>query len=148
MSSRIAAALTISRLAQLGGVNLETVRYYERKGLLPKPPRTDAGYRLFPPEAARRLRFIKRAQALGFSLKEIRELLSLRMRPGASRADMLRRAQRKVVDVDEKIRTLTAIRTALVELSDRCDGCGPLDNCPILDAFEDVEGATQDATHD
>jgi MerR family mercuric resistance operon transcriptional regulator len=68
--------LPISNLAELGGVNQETVRYYEREGLLEKPPRTASGYRVFPPEAARRLRFIKRAQELGFSLSEIRELLS------------------------------------------------------------------------
>ena len=73
--------LTISRLARLGGVNLETVRYYEREGLLPRPPRTRSGYRIFPNDAARRLRFIKRAQQLGFSLAEIRELLTLKVRP-------------------------------------------------------------------
>src|SRR5260370_33590320 len=74
--------LTIGRLARQGGVNLETIRYYERQGLLPKPPRTAAGYRMFPRETGRRLRFIKRAQELGFSLNEIRELLSLRMNQG------------------------------------------------------------------
>jgi len=71
--------LTIGHLAKSAGVNLETVRYYERRGLLPKPPRSASGYRLFPSDAARRLRFIRRAQELGFSLKEIRELLSLRV---------------------------------------------------------------------
>src|SRR6266849_6356183 len=100
--------LTISRLARQGGVNLETIRYYEREGLLPKPPRTPAGYRMFPRETARRLRFIKRAQELGFSLKEVRELLSLRMKPGAKRADMRARAERKIADIEEKIRTLEA----------------------------------------
>jgi DNA-binding transcriptional MerR regulator len=69
-------SLTIGRLAQQVGINLETVRFYERQGLLPKPPRSTSGYRLFPAEAARRLRFIKRAQELGFSLNEIRELLA------------------------------------------------------------------------
>lgn len=71
--------LTIGRLAQEVGINLETVRFYERKGLLPKPPRSTSGYRLFPADTARRLRFIKRAQDLGFSLSEIRELLMLRL---------------------------------------------------------------------
>jgi len=70
-------SLTISCLAKQAGVNLETVRYYERRGLLPRPPRNASGYRLFPAEAARRLRFIRRAQELGFSLTEIRELLLL-----------------------------------------------------------------------
>lgn len=72
-------SFTIGRLATKAGVNLETVRFYERRGLLPKPPRSTSGYRLFPPEAAQRLRFIRRAQELGFSLKEIWELLSLRL---------------------------------------------------------------------
>ena len=73
--------LTIGRLAQEVGINLETVRFYERRGLLRKPPRGASGYRLFPADAARRLKFIKRAQELGFSLHEIRELLALRMSP-------------------------------------------------------------------
>src|SRR6266849_8482933 len=124
--------LTVSRLARLGGVNLETIRYYERQGLLPKPPRSASGYRLFPADAARRLRFIKRAQELGFSLKEIRDLLSLRMRPGTSRADIQARADAKVADIDEKIRTLKAMKNTLHGLTEQCGGCGPLDECPIL----------------
>ena len=128
--------LTISRLARRGGVNLETVRYYERQGLLPKPPRTAAGYRLFPEDAARRLRFIKRAQELGFSLREIRDLLSLRVRPGTSRADIRARAQAKMLDVDRKIQSLQAIKKALRMLTDRCDGCGPIAACPILESLD------------
>ena len=73
--------LTTSEVAKRGGVNLETIRYYERRGLLPKPPRTVSGYRIFAPEALRRLRFVKRAQAIGFSLQEIKTLLSLRAAP-------------------------------------------------------------------
>src|SRR5260370_37431873 len=101
-----AEKLTSRRLGQLGGVNLGTIRYYERQGLLPEPPRTAAGYRVFPREAARRLRFIKRAQELGFSLNEIAELLALRVKPGAKQADMLARAEAKMTDIDQKIRTL------------------------------------------
>src|SRR5713226_7160083 len=130
--------LTVSRLARLGGVNLETIRYYERKGLLPKPPRTASGYRVFPTDAARRLRFIKRAQELGFSLKEIRDLLSLRIRPGMSRADIQARAHAKVADIDEKIRTLNGMKKALRGLAERCDGCGPLDECPILRSLDEI----------
>jgi len=124
--------LTISRLARLGGVNLETIRYYERTGLLPKPPRTASGYRMFPPDAARRLRFIKRAQELGFSLAEIRDLFSLRVRQGTSRADIRSRANAKVADIDQKLRALKAMKKTLLALCDRCDGCGPLNDCPIL----------------
>jgi DNA-binding transcriptional MerR regulator len=131
--------LTIGRLARAGGVNLETIRYYERTGLLPKPPRTPSGYRMFPPDAARRLRFIKRAQELGLSLAEIRELLSLRMRPGTSRADIRRRATAKVADIDGKIKALKAMRKTLLALTAQCDGCGPVDACPILESFDDGE---------
>lgn len=129
--------LTISRLARLGGVNLETVRYYERQGLLTKPPRTASGYRVFSRDAVHRLRFIRRAQELGFSLREIRELLSLRIRPGSSRAEVRARANAKIADVEQKIRTLYAIKEALRSLTDRCDGCGPIAECPILESLDD-----------
>lgn len=140
MSKVISAErLTISRLAQLGGVNLETIRYYERQGLLPAPPRTAAGYRVFPKDAARRLRFIKRAQELGFSLNEVRELLSLRVKPGVNRADIRARAETKIADIEQKLRTLEAMKTALHNLTERCEGCGPLAECPILESLD--EGA-------
>ena len=132
--------LTISRLARLAGVNLETVRYYERRGLLAKPPRTASGYRVFPGETPRRLRFIKRAQVLGFSLSEIRELLSLQTRPGTSRAEIRVRAQAKMADVDEKIRALKAIKRTLRTLTDRCDGCGAVGECPILQSLDGRSG--------
>src|SRR5437879_4439940 len=83
--------LTIGRLSQESGVNLETVRFYERRGLLPKPPRSASGYRLYPAEALRRLRFIHRAKELGFSLTEIKELLSLRLSPRTSSAAVRQR---------------------------------------------------------
>lgn len=88
---------------------------------------------MFPSDAARRLRFIKRAQELGFSLKEIRDLLSLRVRPGTNRADIRARAEAKMEDIDQKIQALQAMKKALRSLSERCDGCGPLDDCPIPD---------------
>lgn len=128
--------LTISRLAQLGGVNLETIRYYKRQGLLPSPPRTAAGYRVFPRESARRLRFIKRAQELGFSLNEIRELLELRIKTGAKQVDMRRRAEAKIAEIDQKIRTLEAMKKTLSQLTNRCEGCGPLSDCPILESLD------------
>ena len=130
--------LTISRLAELGGVNQETVRYYEREGLLAKPPRTASGYRVFPPEAARRLRFIKRAQDLGFSLSEIRDLLSLRVDKRTTPADVRKRAEAKITDVDEKIRALTRMKDALRTLSEQCSACETLDECPILQTLDDV----------
>ena len=128
--------MTISRLAKLGGVNLETVRYYEREGLIPKPPRTRAG-RLFPAGAARRLRFIKRAQDLGFSLNEIRELLALR--PSTDRPKVRARAQSKIADIERKIHSLEAMKNVLGSLVDRCDRSGPSGECRILERLDHEE---------
>src|SRR5436309_5094914 len=98
--------LTTGQLARRGGVNLESIRFYERQGLLPKPPRTFSGYRVFSEDSVRRIRFVKRAQELGFSLREIKELLALRLEPGTSCADVRRRAEAKLSDIDRKISDL------------------------------------------
>ena len=129
--------LKIGHLARVGGVNLETIRYYEREGLLQKPPRTPAGYRLFPSETARRLRFIKRAQELGFSLGEIRELLTLRVKPGTKREHIRVLAEAKITDIDQKIQTLEAMKKALRKMTNRCEGCGPISGCPILETLDE-----------
>lgn len=129
-------ALTIGRLARQAGVNLETVRYYERRGLLPRPPRSTSGYRLFPREAARRLRFIRRAQELGFSLREIQELLSLRISRKANAKDVRKRAEAKIADIEAKIKTLDSMKRALRKLMTNCPGCGPLSECPILESLD------------
>jgi MerR family mercuric resistance operon transcriptional regulator len=129
--------LTTAKLANEGGVNVETIRYYERHGLLPKPPRTHSGYRIFSDDAVRRLHFIKHAQDLGFSLKEIKELLSLKVKPGSSCGDVRRRAEAKIVDVDQKIQHLQEIKGALVELTSACSGQGPASRCTILQALND-----------
>ncbi len=129
--------LTIGRLARLGGVNLETIRYYEREGLIAKPPRTHAGYRVFPQDAVRRLRFIKRAQELGFSLAEVRELLSLR--PRRDRGKARAHAQAKMADIERKIQTLQAVKRVLASLVDRCDRCEPISVCPILESLDHEE---------
>ena len=127
--------LTISRVAQLGGVNLETIRYYERRGLLEKAPRTQAGYRQFSPETAQRLRFIKRAQELGFSLDEIRELLTLRIKPRQKRPDIRARAEGKIADIERKIESLAAMKSVLRRLVDQCEYCAS-DECPILASLD------------
>jgi MerR family mercuric resistance operon transcriptional regulator len=126
--------LTTSRVAQLGGVNLETIRYYERRGLLPQAPRTQAGYRQFSPETAQRLRFIKRAQALGFSLDEVRELLALRMEK-RNRAEVRARAETKMADIKEKMKILAAMRDTLRRLIEQCEQCASAE-CPILDSLD------------
>jgi Hg(II)-responsive transcriptional regulator len=135
--------LKTSEVARRGGVNLETIRYYERRGLLPKPPRTAAGYRTFSQETVRRLRFVKRAQALGFSLKEIKELLSLRAAPKARCADVRARAEVKIAEIDAKIRALEAMRKALERLTAACRGRGSVSACPILESLDFEKQARQ-----
>jgi MerR family transcriptional regulator, copper efflux regulator len=127
-------------LADAAGVNIHTVRYYESRGLLPKPPRTGSGYRMYGLEDVKRLRFIKRAQELGFTLEEIGELLELRVEPGAGQAVRSHTAV-KIDEIDGKIRDLERIRAKLVELSAACDQHGTHDDCRVLHALED------DATH-
>ncbi len=129
-------SLTIGRLAKQAGVNLETVRFYERRGLLPRPPRSESGYRMFPADAARRLRFIRRAQELGFSLTEIGELLSLRLSRRTTNADIRTRAESKVSDIEAKIKSLESMKKTLQKLTRACDGCAPVAECPILESLD------------
>jgi DNA-binding transcriptional MerR regulator len=138
--------LTRGQLADEGKVNPETVRYYEQRGLLAKPSRSAAGYRLFDAEAVRRLRFIKHAQALGFSLNEVKELLALRVRPGVSCADVCRRAEAKLASVDEKLRALRSMRSTLVRLVGACANRGPVSACAIL-ASLDANDEPDSASH-
>lgn len=128
--------LTIGTLAKQSGVNLETVRFYERRGLLPEPPRSASGYRLYPIEAAHRLRFIKRAQELGFSLNEIEELLSLRISPRATSTQIKKRAESKIKDIEAKINTLESMKKTLQKLTRACVGCAPASECPILESLD------------
>lgn len=131
------AALKVGDVARQAGVNLQTVHYYERRGLLPKPPRTASNYRAYPQDAVLRVRFIKRAQDLGFTLQEIKELLSLRTTPGTRCTDVRHRAEAKVQDIDAKIQTLTAMRKALTNLIAGCPDAAPLSQCPILAALDE-----------
>ncbi len=131
--------LTISKLAKRGKVNLETIRYYERIGLILEPPRTNSGYRMYSPEAVRRVRFIKRAQELGFSLKEIKELLDLRISTDSTCADVQIRAQAKIADINEKIRSLQAMKKTLEQLDTACSGQGAISECVILESLSEVE---------
>lgn len=128
--------LTIGEVARRAQVNIETLRYYERRGLVLKPSRSPSNYRLYPEEAVQRVRFIKQAQELGFTLKEINELLSLRATPDAGCADVLKRAELKIKAIDEKVLTLKAMRKALSGLIAQCAGRGPITDCPILEALD------------
>ena len=128
--------LTIGRLAERGGVNLETVRYYEREGLMLPPPRKSSGHRAYSLNAIRRLRFIRRCQELGFSLGEIKELLALRRAPEEPCADVIRQIDVKTEEVERKIAQLRAIRRALRRLKDSCEGTCQISECPILENLD------------
>ena len=128
--------MTIGELADAAGVGVETIRFYERKKLLAQPKRPQSGFRRYDDDAARRIRFIRQAQELGFTLAEINQLLALRLDPERSCADVKSEAQTKIADIDEKIASLRVMRTALVEITRSCSGEGPTSACPILDAIE------------
>ena len=128
--------LTTGEVAKQAEVNIETLRYYERRGILPKPPRSRANYRRYPETAVQQVRFIKRTQRLGFSLNEIADSLFLRKNPQTSRAAVKVRAEAKLADIEAKIQHLTEMRDALAHVTALCDGKGSIDGCPILHALE------------
>jgi MerR family transcriptional regulator, copper efflux regulator len=132
--------LSIGDVAKQARVHVETLRYYERRGLLTEPPRSTSNYRLYSEETVRRVRFIKGAQELGFSLKEILELLSLRAEPTTSCEDIRERAEAKITDIEEKMRALQAMKRALAKLITECSGNGPITECPILESFDSGKG--------
>jgi MerR family copper efflux transcriptional regulator len=132
---------TIGALAKQANVHVETLRYYERRGLLAKPRRTIANYRFYSAEALQRVRFVKQAQELGFSLNEIKKLLALRATPRAKCSDVKKYASQKIVDIDLKIRSLTRMRQALSKLQKECSGAGPVTRCPILATLEKERSA-------
>lgn len=131
------ADLTIGGVARAAAVNVQTVRYYERRGLVVSPHRTPAGYRQYPSDVIARLRFIKHAQALGFSLNEIRELLALRVKPGVACETVAQRTRQKIALVTERIRQLKRIKVTLDHLAAACAGRRPTGDCPVLRAMED-----------
>ena len=132
------ASMTIGRLARSAEVGVETIRFYEREGLLTAPARTTSGYRQYPPEAVARLGFIRRAKSLGFSLAEIRVLLQL-ADPGremtADRAQVKALTQHKLADIDRRIEELQRMRAALADLDRQCSGRGSVAGCPIIEAL-------------
>jgi MerR family mercuric resistance operon transcriptional regulator len=133
--------LTIGQLARGAGVGVETIRFYEREGLLAEPDRRPSGYRQYPAEAVKRVRFIRHAKELGFTLKEIQELLELRVDPKSSCSDVRQRAQAKITDIEERIAALAQMKGALERLVRSCRGRGPTDECPILAVLDREENA-------
>lgn len=129
--------LSTGQVAARAGVNVETLRFYERRGLLKQPPRRPSGYRQYPPEVVRVVRFVKRAQALGFTLEEIAELLRLRDDRRSSCAEVRARAAAKIADVDGRLRSLRAMKRALEALVASCTRDASVRECPILEALDD-----------
>ncbi len=132
-------SLTIGVLAKKAGVGVETVRFYERRGLVGRPTRPRAGYRSYPADVVGRIRFIRNAQGLGFTLQEVKELLALRVTAGTSCAAVRARAAAKVADVKRRVADLDRIKAALDSLIAVCPGRGALVNCSILDALDSAE---------
>jgi len=124
--------MTVGTLARQAGVKIDTIRYYERHGLLPKASRTNSGYRVFTHVSVDRLKFIKEAQALGFTLNEVKQLLALRVSPGMTCNDVRERAEAKVADIQYKVDSLLAMTRALQQLVSACEAVGPASECSFL----------------
>ncbi len=130
-------SMTIGKAARRASVGVETIRFYERRGLIEQPPKPrNGGFRAYPDEIVGRVRFIRQAQVLGFSLREIDDLLSLRADPAADSEDVRKRATAKLAEVNRKITELERIRAALDTLIAACPGGGALRACSIIDALE------------
>ncbi|GJL61769.1 MAG: Hg(II)-responsive transcriptional regulator [Nitrospirales bacterium] len=128
--------MKIGQVAKRAGVNIETIRFYERKGLIIQPPRPNGGYREYHKETVAKIRFIKRTKDLGFSLTEIAELLSLQTNPKATCADVKQRAKAKILAIQKRVKGLQTMKRALGKLVESCSGSGSLDDCPIIGCFE------------
>ena len=128
--------MTVGTLAKQAGVKIDTIRYYERHGLLPQSPRTNSGYRTFTDASVERLRFIKNAQALGFTLSEIKQLFTLRIRVGSTCTDVRNRAESKQADIEQKIRSLQAMKRALQQLVSACSTHGPASECSFFENLD------------
>ncbi|WP_109125672.1 MerR family transcriptional regulator [Dyella sp. C11] len=132
-------SMTIGAVARRVGVAIDTIRYYEREGLLPEPLRRASGYRTYDEGAVRQLRFIRRAKDLGFTLEEIRDLLALSADRKRGVKAVKQRAEERLAAIDERIAELTRVRNGLEQLIDACPGHGSPAQCPILKALTDQE---------
>jgi MerR family mercuric resistance operon transcriptional regulator len=128
--------LTIGQVAKQAGVGVETIRFYERRGLIAEPKRRASGYRQYALDAVRRIRFIRRAKELGFTLEEISDLLSLRVHPNSKSSDVRKRAREKISDIEDKIAALGDMRDALERVASKCKGSRPTSECPILEELD------------
>ncbi len=127
--------LSIGKIAKRAGVSVETIRFYEREGLIEEPARKESGYRQYIEVDVKKLVFIQRAKGLGFSLKEIKGLMTLRADPKTTSREIKQAAQSKLDDIEKKIKMLQSMRRSLKSLVDKCPGKGATSDCPILDAL-------------
>ncbi len=128
--------MTRGELAKECGVNIEALRYYEKRRLIDPPMRSEIGYRLYSKEDAARIRFIRNAQKLGFTLNEILELLKLRVNKNESCESVLKKTKKKLNEVEQKIRGLKSMKKVLKQMIHRCEESTLTSDCPILGSFE------------
>lgn len=131
--------LSIGQLARRSDIGVETIRFYEREGLIAADGRTASGYRRFAPAVAERIGFIKRAKRLGFSLTEIRQLLELAEAEG-DRGRIKEIAEHKLAEIEHRIAELQRMRAALADLTRQCSGHGPVQGCPIIETLNEEPG--------
>ena len=151
--------MRIGKASREAGVNVQTLRYYERRGLLPKTGRLASGYREYDPATVALVRFIKNAQELGFTLNEIGELIALRANRSESDEDVRQLATKKIEEMDRRIRQLTEMKGELAALLERCSSTACKDTCVVIDALDDsneecrssgihsINGGKQHASH-
>lgn len=137
-------SLTIGQVAKHAGVGVETIRFYEREGLIDKPERRPSGYRQYPSSVIDRIQFIRHAKQLGFSLGEIGDMFALQVDSANSCRDVREKAQEKIDEIEQKMASLERIRVALQRLVEKCNDGTTVEGCPILDEFE--RGPTYDST--
>jgi MerR family mercuric resistance operon transcriptional regulator len=140
--------LRIGQVAELAGVGIPTLRFYEKEGLIPSPERRSSGYRQYKPEVVRQVRFIRRAKELGFTLKEIQELLSIRTSSPQTCEEIRSQVEAKAKDIEERIASLERMKVALRSLAEGCDGEDSFDDCPIINALDDCEHHLGDESFD
>jgi Hg(II)-responsive transcriptional regulator len=140
-------SLSIGQVARRAGVSIDTIRFYERRGVLEVPPRRASGYRQYSEEVVRRLRFIQRAKRLGFSLKEITDLLTLRVDEQTECAQVKEATFAKLEQVEHKLVELERMRQALLQMAALCTGEGSASRCPLLDALDQQEPGEQIVDH-
>jgi len=134
--------MTIGQVARQAGVGVETIRFYERRGLIAQPQRRPCGYRQYDPQVVHRIRFIRHAKELGFTLREIKELLDLRVEPDCHCGQVLALAQAKIADIQHRIEMLERMKQTLLKLATACRRRKRTDSCPILEAMEPTDKET------